>query len=637
MEAAAVARLRSASYRAGAGAKRVAVRIRAEGAPTWALGSLVALLTWRFAFVAPIPSLDGSWSAGLSMAIKQGLDFGSDVVFTYGPLGFLHAPDVWFGDLAVLAFLYGAGLYVAICTSLVWALRRSLGWVAAALVSLLAMMLMPSFDQVIILAAIWSLAILSPEPARFPRLILVIGGSLFAAVETLFKVSNGPLVFLLCAIALFGARVQRRGLALFGGLYVAALLLLWLVTGQSVSELPGYLRNSFEVVAGYGGAMALDGAPSWQLPVAIGALVAVAAASAGGAYRDGRARSCAVAVTAIVAFAFYKENFIRSDVNHTAIYFASVCILWLVIPWSLARRGALAGALALGAISLHAAPQSGANLDLIANVKLATEQARTLLSSGRRQDLTLAGRTYSKATYRLDPETLAELRGHTTSIDPWDIGVAYTYDLDWSPLPVIQSYVAYTPHLDGLNADFLEGAGAPQRILRENTNLIHPGFPTGTLDDRFPGWDPPRQARETLCHYAPLRTTPRWQVLGRVSDRCGPPRPAGTVEAAFDESVDVPAPGPGELVFARVHGAEVEGLERLQGLLFRPSLRYAAINDGTEVYRLPPALAGDGLMLRASPSLLAAGPFSQIPQAENIEITGQSGSLRYEFFRMSVR
>lgn len=62
------------------GAKRV---------PVWG-GLIVALLGWWVSFETPGPGVDPSWNAGLAMAVDQGLRFGKEVVYTYGPLGFLN-------------------------------------------------------------------------------------------------------------------------------------------------------------------------------------------------------------------------------------------------------------------------------------------------------------------------------------------------------------------------------------------------------------------------------------------------------------------------------------------------------------------------------------------------------------------
>ncbi|HMU28362.1 MAG TPA: hypothetical protein PKA65_13255, partial [Solirubrobacterales bacterium] len=112
--------------------------------------------------------------------------------------------------------------------------------------------------------------------------------------------------------------------------------------------------------------------------------------------------------------------------------------------------------------------------------------------------------------------------------------------------------------------------------------------------------------------------------------------PAGSVDSSFGQSVTVPPPGPGEVVLVRIHGAGVHGLERLRSLVFRPKERRVQAGRGS--YRLVPGTAGDGLMLRAGPGVPdASGRFSQVPRIRRLELTGTSGDLRFDFFRMKVR
>jgi len=185
------------------------------------------------------------------------------------------------------------------------------------------------------------------------------------------------------------------------------------------------------------------------------------------------------------------------------------------------------------------------------------------------------------------------LEGHTVAVEPWEAGVAWAYELDWDPLPVFQNYSAYTSELDRLNAAAAESPDGPERILRENQLLVLPEFPTPDLDGRYPGWAPREQARAVLCNFAPLHTTERWQVLGRVPDRCGPPRMIGSVQSRYGEVVEVPSPGPGEVVFARIQGAEVGGLERLTALItagIRSGAFPAEIDPGIAIAMLKSAL-----------------------------------------------
>jgi hypothetical protein len=164
-------------------------------------------------------------------------------------------------------------------------------------------------------------------------------------------------------------------------------------------------------------------------------------------------------------------------------------------------------------------------------------------------------------------------------------------------------------------------------LLRENPLLVYPEFHTVDLDRRFAGWDPPAQARAVLCHFASIHATSRWEVLRRVPDRCSPSRWLRAVEAPAGETVRVPASLSGEVIYVRIHGAGVSGLERLEAMAVHARSRWAIVN-GDQRYRLIPETAEDGLLLRADPA---------VPQARTLAVTGAEGDLRYEFFAMRVR
>ena len=116
---------------------------RANQVPVWLGGLVVALLGWQIAFQTPTFGLDSSWNAGLAMAVEQGLHFGDQIAFSYGPLGFLQSRAVFFGGQADLSVLYSGALYVLFCIGLVWALRRAVPLLLAALIALLAVAVLP--------------------------------------------------------------------------------------------------------------------------------------------------------------------------------------------------------------------------------------------------------------------------------------------------------------------------------------------------------------------------------------------------------------------------------------------------------------------------------------------------------------
>ena len=71
-------------------------------------------------------------------------------------------------------------------------------------------------------------------------------------------------------------------------------------------------------------------------------------------------------------------------------------------------------------------------------------------------------------------DALALLRGHTVAVEPYENQLAWAYRLKWRPLPVLQSYTAYTTGLDQEDASFAASAcwslrGAP--LSRSSDNL----------------------------------------------------------------------------------------------------------------------------------------------------------------------
>jgi hypothetical protein len=611
--------------------------------PTWLLGATVALLGWKVSMNPPSVGLDSSWNGGLAIAVHEGLQWGSDIVFTYGPLGFMNGQGLWYTDLGVLAFLYLASLYVAFCVTLVWALRRLVPALPALVIAFLIVAVLPLVEQAIVVALLLSMRALEGERRERTIYALLAGGATFAAIEMLIKFSAGPVIAAFFLIALIGLRARWWQLLAYLTLLAAEVLALWLLAGQSLGAIPDFLRNTYEVISGFSAAMVTTtDVPPWQVTVATiaaaGVAVGLVAASTQGAYRDARARLCGIALMALAAFTVFKEGVVRTDAGHLSLFFSTACILWIAVPWACHRRyWMLAGLIAIAGVGWPVRPTGQTNnLDVVANVRLAVDQARNLASAARREELIEAGRASMEAIYRLEPRTLAALRGHRVAIEPWEIGVAWAYGLDWQPLPVFQNYSAYTARLDRINSEALVSPGGPERILRENVGLVYPEFPTRGIDGRFPGWDPPRQARTALCNFAVVQASERWQVLARTPYRCGPSRPLGATEADPGEAVPVPAPAPDEVVWARVEGVEVSGLERVLAFVAHARTRHAIVN-GERSYRLIPGTAADGLMLRSSNGIGGKGAFAQVPQARTIAVTGVGDRQRFSFFAMPVR
>jgi hypothetical protein len=259
----------------------------------------------------------------------------------------------------------------------------------------------------------------------------------------------------------------------------------------------------------------------------------------------------------------------------------------------------------------------------------------TTIRPGLRQAKVDEARAQLVAGYGLDPPTLAALQGKRVQIDPWEAAIAWAYELDWSPVPVFQNYVAYTRKLDELNAEAIEDPDGPQVILRQN-----PGNPAlwgaRSVEGRMPAWDPPEQNFATACNFVAVHTTPAWQVLTRVDDRCGELEPISTVTGQPGEAVKVPQAHRGQMVVMKLQGLEIEGLEKLKSLLWKPPVWTAVLNGGEVSYRILPGTSRDGMVVSRDPSLTGEGAFEQLPQVKDVAIEGVDRAIEFQFYRVKV-
>jgi hypothetical protein len=212
--------------------------------------------------------------------------------------------------------------------------------------------------------------------------------------------------------------------------------------------------------------------------------------------------------------------------------------------------------------------------------------------------------------------------------------LAYAYGLDLRPLPTLEPYAAYTPALDRIGAEMLASPSrAPARIVRLAPDV------SLAIDERNPRFEAPLATLEILCRYRELGRERVWQLLTRGADRCGAPRIRATVSASWGESIAVPELDRADaLMLVRVDGAEAHGLERLKTLLLRPDRRWITL-DGRR-FRLVPATAADGLLLRVSHAADYERPFAMATNPSRIAVRREGeqpgGQLRYTFVEVPI-
>jgi hypothetical protein len=591
----------------------------------------IALLAWQPVSLIPQGGLDLSWTAGLDLATSHGLGYGRDIAFTYGPLGFLSVSQLWVANLGELAFAYLLVLRLAAAAALFAGARQSFS--APVPICFALAVVVSSIDSgltepgLLLIVAVWAIRTrLAGRPALF--LASAIGAA--SGLELLNKISVGTAVTvmsLLTVLSLPGRRLKL--IAAAAGAGAITFLACWVATSQPLGVIPDYLKSALAISSGYAAAMGYDTpAVDWAYTAALLILAAgvwaAVNSTAGGSRRE---RIGASAVWIAFWFFAFKEAFVREEPLHVATFFYTVLGGWFAFRWRLEQRAlALVGLASLVILALATQGRSLTSaVDPSANVTAAVANLNDITSAHNRAVAVAAGRQEIKTSEGVDPASLSLLRGRTVAVFPTEIALAWAYNLDWRPLPVMQSYVAYTPYLDRLDADFLASPRAPQRILM--------GPATG-IDGRVLGFDEPQTTRAMLCRYRPIHADSAYAILARGSDRCSAEQLLATDRVAWGQGAQVPAPPtPHSLVLVKISGTGVAGFELLRALVWKPALRFVVLDGGR--YRLVEGTAGDGLALRATTGLDYPPPFRLVPQTKMIAVmkAGETAAGRPITFR----
>ncbi len=558
----------------------------------------------------PYSGLDPSWVVGINAVRGAGLRFGPDVVFTYGPWGFVDHPLT----LSRLQFALAGLVAMLVVAALTWvltvALRRVLPIVGATVAATVITLVSAAVSEMSLLAVTAGvtaavLHVLAGGAGESRRLRFdPVPAGLAAASALLVQVKLSVGVTLL-VVALLAACVQRRparvlvDLAAAVAAFTVAFAVLWVAIGQDLGTIGSWAHASADIVTGYGEAMAFERRDSVLGYVVAVALVAGVVVWAVRACREtGRSRvapvGALVMTLAAIGFAF-KAGFTRHD-EHELVFF--VVLAGLAVAWAPYAKRRATTILVLVTVVAMVLPGLG-----WLDVKQVRDRwrvaAQVVLTSGGAPGYTESNRLLGQQGYQLPQAYLDEIGRHPVSIDPYDSSVAVDYKLRWHPMPVFQSYQAYTPYLDDLNAAAARGAPADQYVLR---------FGTAPVDNRNSVWETPAYQLTLACDYARVMADGPWLLLEHAQPRCDDPVDAGSASVQAGEPVSLPKPGPDEMLVARFEADAPNVLTRLFHAALKDFSPFKVTVDGT-TFRLPEALVGQDVMY-AYPDQGDAGLFT---------------------------
>jgi hypothetical protein len=606
----------------------------------------LTVISWPVTDLVPKSGLDPSWEVGLAMAFLQRLHWGPSVDFTYGPLGFLTVPTLYFQSTAALSvtfLLASRALLFALLLRVTQPKFPGL-WpiLVAYVVGASAILLVDPAD--LLLGCILLIGLLAVSSGK-PRTVWLSTAALgaLAGAGLLLKFSVGLLSLWVAAVLVISATRWRSALGAVAVSLPASLLLIWVATGNPVGNLFPYFRMSSAVAGGFAGAMSYE-TGRWHEWFYAAIVLTCLAGSLWHGLRHETWRTQLATALIYLGFTWValKEGFVRHD-HHDLAFFGLMMIAFAGVPWGnlkgewfvrLHRRGPaiLGGTLLLVVvIGWKAADTVAANpLEIGRDASGFVSEVRSTLRPDSIMD---SARSALAAKYDIPTSMLERLRGQTVAIEPWENTVAWVFGgFKWDPEPVLQQYSAYESSLDNLDGSFLRSASAPSRLLVQPTGDYRKVF-----SDPFFGAPSAMVAR--MCHYAQADFTEKWQLLVRVQDRCSQLILTKSLTVAFGQTVAVPRAPPGDAVIATFSGVGSSLAYRLEDFL----LKAPAIEMQTQSasYRFIAATSGDLHVLRWPSTLGYSAPYtpptiSSFMLRQN-DLISQSGHYRVTFYKLDVK
>jgi hypothetical protein len=558
---------------------------------------LVAAL-FRYPYY-PSYGLD-SWTMALGQFFHDGLQFGPDVTFTYGPLGFLFTNTYiglhFWGPIFWQMFI--AGIFAIVIINSAQQLTGIRRIIYFGFFLFLGSLNTDALYPMIIAMIGFELIRRSDKDGQLSACLLVLFLALLASHKFTDLLLASFSVLIVCMLELLKGRWSR--VLLLASCFLAGFLALWIACGQSLYNLPIYLHNSWQISQGYQQAMGLStpGRAFW-----LGITVLVALSAYGLLYLIlNFGTSCTLFRLVLLAafiYLIWKHGFVRSDA-HILIFFVGALMPIVAFPallddvrhrrWSSQLSLALAGLLCVLGMRSVGYP----------NV---IRHAPSRLQDKLWQHSNLLGHWASlQASYeqwltnerqRFNMPRTREVIGQAPiDVLGYEQAIALYNGFTYRPRPVFQSYVAYTPQLARLNDDFYRSSRAPDYILLK----------LQTIDNRFPTLDDSLLLRSFIHRYDYVHTERGFQLW---KHRSQPPREGSELAGSLrSEMLRLNQPLElGELTNKRLWATlqlKPSWLGRLRSAVYKPPIVNLAIQDTQgrhSTFRLTLPQAATGFIL----------------------------------------
>jgi hypothetical protein len=448
----------------------------------YVLLTYAGLLLFSINYLPVIQGLDPSWAYAVNRFTHGPEIFGKDIIFTYGPLGYLDVPQHVGNNLAIAAVVhilvwcillyllvqlwesgqrFGALLFTV---ALIFSNRLYFYYwdyflSAIAILTFLLLLKRPKSDSLLVVLAVTiGLSFL----VKFTGYIL---GMLLLTIYTAFR---APELRLLPRAKIW-REVTLLAAAFASGPFA------YLLYNPSFTGLFGYIRSSLDISSGYSSTMSLVVTPELAWKAAFAAAIIVACSVL--CLFKKWVPPAGVLMTFAIAWVAFKHGYVRSEPGHAAMFFcfAILALAFLLGQVSLTPRRAIFFIVIFAVFSDFALLQAAFRWPVWSafwwspNYNLS--QAGQLISwhQAERNLDELRADSYRTATVTAYTEKLNHSR---VLFFPWDVAYGAQGSFTTVPLFVTQAYSGYTHFLDQKSADHITEESPPIDFVLFEWKLI---------------------------------------------------------------------------------------------------------------------------------------------------------------------
>ena len=499
---------------------------------------LIAASCFRFSVRTIRSGLDPSWSYAMNLLPKDGILWGKDVIFTYGPLGRLFGP-LPMGNNVMFSLIFWCIITILTVSVFVYMLfspnvsrltsRRTNLFASLILLYLGAGVFKGVHSEYIISLLMLSMLVLCWRSGKYIFFIMAcMLSSLSFFLKFNLTVSSILAVSVFTLLVLINNGMKSSARYFLGVLMMPIFsCLMFLAYNPSLNELIWYVKGAFEISSGYNSAMSLQIKdfreiarlmyPAYLLATSLIFLVFI---KIFGVFRAKHSLSYAAIFMPFIFF-LYKHSFVRID--HVPIFipmmivYSSVYVLFMdeELHFSLRTERIIkvfTGVIfcltfAISSVGLEGYIVSKVihgtgnilklNDDYIARIKRgASNHLITLLSN----PIPSAVRNIIYAPYQLvdnrnshaPDDFITSARSGSTAVYPWEVSYVQDFTKSYKTMPIFQAYSAYTKYLDERNAEFFaDSRSAPDYVI----------FSLQAIDNRFALLECPATCFELFRHY----------------------------------------------------------------------------------------------------------------------------------------